>query len=151
MRCATDLEDNIQFQLVEEYHHMSIQEFTRALDIYLTGFVDSPNDFSTLTRESDFPCFKVFYESKVKKPESRQWDVRLSKASEIKPEWRLIHHAIARSVGGKNQSKGNLITRDITLFHSMRFPQSLHLGLSILSIFKPYEMDHRLASLHGGV
>ncbi|CAL1353669.1 unnamed protein product [Linum trigynum] len=151
MRGVADLEDNIQFQLKGEYRHMSMWEFTREMDNYPAGFIDSPNDFATLTRQSDFPCFKAFYESKVKKPESRQWDVRLSKASEVQPEWRLIHHVIAKSVGGKNRTKGNLTVRDITLFNSMHLPQSLNLGLSILSIFKRYELDHQLAALHGGV
>ncbi|CAL1383423.1 unnamed protein product [Linum trigynum] len=63
MRGAADLEDDIQFQLGGEYRHMSIREFTRGMDIYPASFIDSPNDFATLTRESDFLCFKAFYES----------------------------------------------------------------------------------------
>ncbi|CAL1381439.1 unnamed protein product [Linum trigynum] len=109
------------------------------MDIYPASFIDSSNDFATLTRESDFPCFNTFYENEVKKLDSRQWDVKLSKASEVKPEWGLIHHVIARSVGGKNRSKGGLTARNVTLFQSMHFPWSLLLGLSILSIFKCYE------------
>ncbi|CAL1406973.1 unnamed protein product [Linum trigynum] len=89
MRGVADLEDNIQFQLGGEHHQLSIREFTRAMDIYSADFVDSPDAFAKLTREFDFPCFKSFYESEVNRSDSRPWDVKLSKASEVKPEWRL--------------------------------------------------------------
>ncbi|CAL1361078.1 unnamed protein product [Linum trigynum] len=141
----------MKLQLGGENRQLLIREFTRAMDIYPTDLIDSPVAFATLTRESDFPCFNSFYESEVKKFYSRSWDVKLSKASEVKLEWRLIHHVIARSLGGKNRSKGNLTTRDFSFFQSMHLPYSLHLGLAILSIFKRYETDHRLTVLHGGV
>ncbi|CAL1362821.1 unnamed protein product [Linum trigynum] len=150
MRGVADLQDNIQFKLGGEHRQMSIWEFTRAMDIYLANFVDSPEAFATVAREFDFPCFKAFYESEVKKFNNRPWDVKISKASEVKPEWRLIHHVIARSVGGNNRSKGNLTGRDFILFQSMHLPQSLHLVLAILSIFKRYETNRRLTTLHGG-
>ncbi|CAL1406400.1 unnamed protein product [Linum trigynum] len=89
------------------------------------------------------PRTKSFYESEAKKSNNRSWDVKKLKASEVKLEWRLIHHVFARSVGGENRSKGNLTARDVNFFHSNHLPQYLHLGLAILYIFKCYETDHR--------
>ncbi|CAL1371126.1 unnamed protein product [Linum trigynum] len=150
MRGVADLEDNIQFQIGGEHQQLSIQEFTRAMDIYSADVVESLDAFATLTREFDFPCFKSFYESKVKKSNSRSCDVKLSEASKVKPEWWLIHHVIDRSMVGKNRSKGNLTARDMNFFQSMHLHQSFQLILAILSIFKRYETDHPPIVLHGG-
>ncbi|CAL1360915.1 unnamed protein product [Linum trigynum] len=129
---------------------MTMQNFTLALDIYPPEFVQDLVDFAALIPEIKFPFPLDFHDREMRLPHRRPWDVKQSKGSEVRPEFRLIHHVISRSAGGKYGSKDNLTTTNVLLIWSMQGGQKLHLGQSILQTLCWLDLDQRLMGLHGG-